>query len=172
LVEEGRPGAIRYEYLGTTKGLGTYHLSEETTQHLSQLLSQSKQGQRVHSIFGEGANPRMRKLRDGLDALGLPADQLLTHGTPRVAYGVSLIENLQMYLLGIEKKPRYYLSRENVQTATERIAAWWMERWVSHRIMREDVREKIAKQTLINPIRHAARVELPRGDADQQFLFE
>jgi hypothetical protein len=38
--------------------------------------------------------------------------------------------------------------------------------------MREDVRDKIAQQTLVNPIRHAARVELPRVDDDRQLLFE
>jgi len=47
-----------------------------------------------------------------------------------------------------------------------------MERWVLKRMMREDVRERIAEQTLVNPIRHAARVELPRADDDQQLLFE
>jgi hypothetical protein len=171
-VEEGHTGAIRYEYLGTTRGLGTYHLSDETTDRLSELLSQSRQGQRVHSIFGEGANPRMRKLRDGFMELGLPADELLTHGTPRVTYGVALIENLQMYLLGIERKPRYYLTKKNAERASERIARWWLERWAARRVLREEVRERVAQQTLVNPIRHAARVELPRPDADQRLLFE
>lgn len=169
---EGCQGAIRYEYLGITKGIGTYHFSEETSQYLSLLLTQSKQGQRVHSIFGEGANPRLRKLRDGLDELGLPTDELLMHGTPRVAYGVSLIENLQMYLLGVETKPRYYLPTKRADQISEHIARWWMERWVSKRVLREDVRVRVAQQTLVNPIRHAARVELPRVDGDQRLLFE
>jgi hypothetical protein len=172
VLEESCQGAIRYEYLGITRGIGTYHFSEETSQYLSLLLTQSKQGQRVHSIFGEGANPRLRKLRDGLDELGLPTDELLMHGTPRVAYGVSLIENLQMYLLGIETKPRYYLRRKKTQEASERIARWWMERWASKRVLRADVRDRIAQQTLVNPIRHRARVELPRVDSDQRLLFE
>jgi hypothetical protein len=171
-VEEGRAEVIRYEYLGTTSGLGTYHFSTETTKRLSELLSQTRQGQRVHSIFGEGANPHMRMLRDGFTELGLPADELLTHGTPRVTYGVALIENLQMYLLGIEKQPRYYLTKKNVERASERIAQWWLERWAAKRVLREDVRERIGRQTLVNPIRHAARVELPRPDADQPLLFE
>jgi hypothetical protein len=139
---------------------------------LSQLLAQSKQGQRVHSIFGEGANPRLRKLRDGLDELGLPTDELLMHGTPRVTYVVRLIENLQMYLLGIETRPKYYLPKKGAKRISERIARWWIERWVSKRVLREDVRARIAQQTLINPIRHGARVELPRMDSDQRLLFE
>ncbi len=169
---EGCQGSIRYEYLGITRGIGTYHFSEETSGQLSQLLAQSKQGQRVHSIFGEGANPRLRKLRDGLDELGLPTDELLMHGTPRVTYAVSLIENLQMYLLGVETKPRYYLPKKNAKQVSERIARWWMERWVSKRVLREEVRARIALQTLVNPIRHGARVDLPRTDSDQRLLFE
>ncbi|MCL5282882.1 MAG: DUF4338 domain-containing protein [Planctomycetes bacterium] len=168
----GCQGAIRYECLGITRGIGTYHFSEETSNCLSLLLAQSKQGQRVHSIFGEGANPRLRKLRDGLDELGLPTDELLMHGTPRVTYAVSLIENLPMYLLGIETKPRYYLPKKGAKQISERIAHWWVERWVSKRVLREDVRTRIAQQTLVNPIRHGARVELPRMDSDQRLLFE
>jgi len=94
------------------------------------------------------------------------------HGTPRVGYGVALIENLPMYLLGIERKPQYYLARKRVEQASERIALWWMERWASKRMLREDVRARIARQTLVNPVRHGARVELPRMDRGQPLLFE
>ena len=89
-----------------------------------------------------------------------------------MTYAVSLIENLQMYLLGIETKPRYYLPKKRAKQISERIAHWWIERWVSKRILREDVRARIAQQTLVNPIRHVARVDLPRIDSDQRLLFE
>ena len=172
MICEGSRGKISYKCLGTTKGIGTYHLSEETTRHLSRLLAQSKQGQRVHSIFGEGVNPRLRKLRNGFDELGLPAGELLRHGTPRVGYGVSLIENLDEYLLGIDRRPKYYVPKKKIRQATEQISSWWMKRWVAKRILREDVLERIAEQTLVHPIHHRARVELPRIDSDQQLLFE
>jgi len=81
-------------------------------------------------------------------------------------------ENLPMYLLRIEAKPRYYLPKGKIRQASERIARWWMERWVLKRVLREDVRTRIAQQTLVNPIRHGARVELPRMDSDQRLLFE
>jgi hypothetical protein len=35
-------------------------------------------------------------LRDGLDALGLPTDDLLNHGSPRLGYGVERIENIRV----------------------------------------------------------------------------
>ena len=46
-------------------------------------------GQRVNSIFGEGVNPKLRKVRDGIDLLGWPSEVLLQHGRHRIVYGVS-----------------------------------------------------------------------------------
>ena len=40
----------------------------------------------MHHVFGEGANARPRDLRDGFVELGLAAEELLTHGTPRLVY--------------------------------------------------------------------------------------
>src|SRR5262249_4974447 len=56
-----------------------------------------------------GANPRLRKIRDALDLLRLPTDELLHHGSPRLVYGVRLVENVREYLLGMERRPRYLL---------------------------------------------------------------
>ena len=87
-AEETGPG-IRYEYLGRTLGIGTFQFNDQTVSELAVLLAQSKRGQQVNSVFGEGVNPRLRKIRDGLDALGLPTDDLLNHGGPRLVYGVA-----------------------------------------------------------------------------------
>jgi hypothetical protein len=73
-----RTGGVRYEYLGRTKGVGTFQFGPRTVAELSRLLTQSRRGQRVNSVLGEGVNPRLRKVRDGLDLLGLSSDELLT----------------------------------------------------------------------------------------------
>ena len=78
---------LRFEYLGRTKGIGTFQFGDRTVAELAVLLAQSKRGQQVNSVFGEGVNPRLRKVRDGLDALGLPTDDLLNHGGPQLVYG-------------------------------------------------------------------------------------
>ena len=65
-------------------------------------MAQLKRGQQVNSVFGEGVNPRLRKLRDGLDELGLSSDELLNHGGPRLVYGVPLAHNFREYLLGLD----------------------------------------------------------------------
>jgi hypothetical protein len=55
------------------------------------------------------SNPRLRKIRDALSQLGLPADEPLDHGTPRLVYGVQLAHNMREYLLGRAKRPTYLL---------------------------------------------------------------
>lgn len=41
------------------------------------LLARSKKGQQVNYVFGEGVNPRLRRLRDALVELGLDANELV-----------------------------------------------------------------------------------------------
>jgi hypothetical protein len=164
-ADESSPG-VRYEYLGRTRGLGTFQFGEQTVAELARLLAQSKEGQQINSVFGEGVNPRLRKLRDGLDALGLPTDDLLNHGGPRLVYGVELIENTHAYLLGMEKQPRYLLPQKNPKGQTRHIARWWMKRWLLVRVRKEGILERVAGHNFVHPIRHGARVRLPGEDED------
>ncbi len=158
------PPGLRYEYLGRTRGIGTFHFNDRTVAELALLLAQSKRGQQVNSVFGEGVNPRLRKVRDGLDALGLPSDDLLNHGGPRLVYGVELTENARAYLLGMERRPRYVLGQNSPKQWTQRIAQWWMRRWLLPRIGRQDVLERVAAHNFVQPIRHGARVDFPEED--------
>lgn len=67
--------SIEYKNLGHSQGFGTYHFSRETIQLGSFLNSQKKEGRRVNSIFGEGVNPLMRKIRESLDFVGPGVDR-------------------------------------------------------------------------------------------------
>src|SRR5947209_2576563 len=98
------------------------------------LLAQFKRGQQVNSVFGEGVNPRLRKLREGLDALGLPTDELLNHGGPRLVYGVELIENTRACLLCMKKQPKFLLPQNNPKQFSKQIVRWWMQRWLLPRL--------------------------------------
>jgi hypothetical protein len=162
--------AIRYEELGHSETFGTSQYSEETVDALVDIVQQSANGQRVNSIFGEGASPKLRKIRQGLDLLGLPSNLLLRHHRRRVVYAVRLVRNLREYLLGIEPDPRYLVPIENGRAATACIAGWWRERWLRRRIDSDDVLTEVARHTLVRPIRHGARVLVP-APADQQLLF-
>ncbi len=162
--------SLRYEELGHSKAFGTSQYSEDTVNALTHLVQQSANGQRVNSIFGEGVSPKLRKIRQGLDLLGLPSDLLLQHHRQRVVYAVSLVRNLCDHLLGVEQDPRYLFPVEHGPAATARIAGWWRERWLRNRIGSDDVLREVARHTLIRPIRHGGRVEMP-SLADEQFVF-
>lgn len=163
--------SIRYEYMGRTSGIGTFQFGEKTVEALSRLLSQSSAGQRVNSVFGEGVNPRLRKIRDGLDLLGVSANELLNHGAPRLVYGVRLARNVRDFLIGADKKPDYYFPLKAPQRITLAIVEWWIKRWALARLERPDTLASIAEQTLVHPVRHAARVKLPQVDDDMDSLF-
>lgn len=160
----GSGTGLRYEYLGRTRGLGTFQFGDPTVSELALLLAQSKRGQQVNSVFGEGVNPRLRKLRDGLDALGLPTDDLLNHGGPRLVYGVELTHNTRAYLLGLDKHPHYVLAQKGPKQYTQQIVRGWAKRWLLSRIEKADVLERVAGHNFVHPIRHGARVVLPPAE--------
>jgi hypothetical protein len=170
-VVEGKTGDVRYAYLGKTRGYGTFQFGEDATTSISTVLSQSKAGQRVNYVFGEGVNPRLRMLRDGFDEVGLLSNVMLDHGAPRLVYGVSMIRNLSDYLLGIDKSPDFILPLKGALQTTEAIGRWWHERWSKVRVGREEVLDEIEKQTLVRPIQHAARVKLPSPLVEEPSLF-
>ena len=57
----------------------------------------------------------MRKLRDGLEHVGLPSEDLLRHGNSRVVYSIPIAENFREILLGVDAKPKYFLSLANAK---------------------------------------------------------
>lgn len=164
-------GELRYNYLGKTRGFGTFQFGEDATNAMSLVLSQTTDGQRVNYVFGEGVNPRLRMLRDALDELGFSSNMLLDHGAPRLVYGVPLISNLTDYLLGIDKTPHYLIPKRGGE-ATAAIGEWWYERWSKSRVQKDGVLEEIEKQTLVHPIQHAAKVKLPPELVEEPLLFE
>jgi len=151
---------VTFRELGRSKSFGTSHLSGKSLAALLRLSQQSRNGVRVNSIFGEGVNPKLRKVRDGLDRLGWPSNDLLQHRRQRIVYGVSLISNLLPYLLGIDERPRY-LVRQSVKNDVERIVGWWTERWLANRSKSDDVLAIVTANSVSRPVQHGARVVLP-----------
>lgn len=163
----GGEDGIEFRRLGRSRSYGTSHLSNATAQALTRYTEQSQGGSRVNSIFGEGVNPKLRKLRAGIELLGWPAEDLLQHRRPRLIYGVSLVNNLRDYLLEVDRKPRYVWST-GTSADIARIAEWWRQRWLSSRIQSEKVLESAAEHRLARPVRHGARVLLPVLDGDDE----
>ena len=167
----GEPGGCMcFQRLGQSEGFGSYHLSQETVREIEALLAQSHPGTRVNSIFGEGVNPRLRKLRAGVDMLGLNSNALLNHRSARVVYSVSLASNFREVLLGLTSRPRYIFPQAHPQEVTRSIADFWMKRWLAGRIMNESVLEKLPAHSLTHPIQHGARVALPAVAEESMLL--
>jgi hypothetical protein len=155
----GRTGEkLEYRRLGLSKGFGSFHFSRTTLELVNVLSARRVEGRRVNSIFGEGVNPLMRKIREALDELGLPSDKVLNHGNPRVVYGVALARNFRDVLLGIENEPRYLMPLRAGSRGTESLAAYWRQRWLVPRISDRNILAGVAEHTLAYPITHGARV--------------
>lgn len=161
---------IQFRELGRSKSYGTSHLSAESVSALVRMAEQSKSGVRVNSIFGEGVNPKLRKVRAGLDLLGWPADVLLQHGRQRIVYGVSLIGNLLPYLVGAHDEPDYIFPVE-AGNDVEKISSWWMRRWLVRRIQSQDVLTEICRHHVNRPVSHGARVILPPPPEADDVIF-
>ncbi len=162
---------IRYKELGHSEAFGTSQYSEETVDALVDLVQQSD-AHRVNSIFGEGVSPKLRKVRQALDLLNLPSKILLRHYRPRVIYAVSLIRNLDDYLIGLAKRPDYIIPVKNGPAATEAIVAWWQERWLRQRITKDEVLAEVSRHTCVRPITHGARVPRPYTPTQQPLSDE
>jgi hypothetical protein len=162
----GKQGdSIRYKYLGDTAGLGTTQFGYATKESIEKFARRALNGaRRVNNVFGEGANPKLRALRDGIASLGFSED-LMVHGLTKSVYGVSLIRNLRDYLLGIDKRPKYLFPLEKADGQVENIVEWWYQRWVANRCSRPDIVERVQRHTLVRPVVHGARVSVPMLEA-------
>ena len=153
---------IEYRSIGLSEGFGSFHISQETLGLMSTLIGRSKEARKVNSIFGEGVNPLMRKIREGLELLGLPSDVLMNHGNKRVVYGVALARNFREVLLGSTASAQYNVPRTRDKQRTEMLADFWCQRWLLNRLEKPGLLDEVAKHTTVYPIRHGAQVTLPQ----------
>lgn len=121
-------GGQRWEEVGVTRGHGTLHLSAEVCRLLHELVIEVGGRQLITSTFGEGPSERLRKLRDGLVRLELPADRLLQHGFSRLVYVATVGPGT---MPGAETGD----AQHHVTGASEdQVAQAWRERWLGPRL--------------------------------------
>jgi hypothetical protein len=164
--------AIEYARLGMSDSFGTSHYSDETLDELVLLVNQESDGQRVNHIFGEGQSPKLRKVREGLELLGLRSELFLRHGRRRILYGITLVRNTRDYLLGLDSEPEYLIPKKNWPSASKNIVAFWRKRWLAPRIASDDVVRDVAQHTLVHPIKHGGRVILPGPKSQMQMPLQ
>lgn len=156
----GLPYDITWGAIGKslTGGFGTFHLGDETAQALRSMAMATHDARRVNNRFGEGTSPRLRQIREGLDALGLKSDSILHHATPRIFYGCELSPGARAALVG--------LGTVTAEAPTSRnIGAAWRRRWLNNRVRREETLEQLSTlgATSVRATLHA--------DSDGQFLL-
>jgi Domain of unknown function (DUF4338) len=153
---------IRYSYIGHTEGYGSAHLSKETRDTLNLLENLERKYRRVNNIFGEGANPKMRQLASGLDALGIAQADLLRHASPRMVYNIPLIQNIERFLLEIDDAPQFIISQnksESGHESSQRIANFWSERWAASRLDHSPLFKQLGEAS---PLKLRVSRQLPR----------
>lgn len=121
-----------------TGGFGTLHLGKDTAQALRSMAIARHDSRRVNNRFGEGTSPRLRQIREGLDALGLKSDTILHHATPRIFYGCELSPGARGALLGLGLPDVAAPSARELATA-------WRHRWVTNRILRKETIEELRR---------------------------
>ncbi|MGF9566944.1 Druantia anti-phage system protein DruA [Neorhizobium sp. BT27B] len=119
-----------------TGGYGTLHLGSDTAQALRSIAQSRHFSRRVNNRFGEGTSPRLRQIREGLNALGLDSDTILHHATPRLFYACELGTGARDALLGLSQAEVY---SETVSAIGEA----WRRRWLEARSLRPETLEKL-----------------------------
>lgn len=124
----------------TTAGYGTVHLGPETVQRLREFSENAYGARRVNNRFGEGTSPRLRQIREGLDALGIESDDVLNHATPRLFYACALHQDAKEQLIGISRVATKKLG------TVDQIAEAWRQRWLYSRIQSDEILEQVASR--------------------------
>lgn len=144
----------------TTAGYGTVHLGTETVQLLREFSEVANGARRVNNRFGEGTSPRLRQIREGLDALGIKSDGILNHATPRLFYTCALNEDAREQLIGLNSKTPHQ------QASSNQIAEAWRQRWLYSRIQSDDILDQLAARNA-----ETIRRELLPVDETGQLIF-
>lgn len=129
---------IAWQELAKTAGYGTVHLSATTVRVLREVSERNYGARRINNRFGEGASPRLRQIREAVETLGIDANSVLHHATPRIFYGCELHPGSIDELIGL------YPSTENRGTPASVIASLWRLRWLAKRIQNEKVLDTVA----------------------------
>lgn len=116
-----------------TGGFGTLHLGVETVEALRAVGEKRHASRRINNRFGEGTSPRLRQVREGLDALGVESDKILHHATPRLFYGCELEPGARESLIFTPAK------KDRRGPTLAAIGRAWQGRWVLGRITHGEI---------------------------------
>lgn len=128
---------LLYKPIGSTKGYGTLHLSEETIQKMQEFLK--SKGVNILNNFGDGPSWTMRIINKAGEMMGFDPDVLLKHSFKRNIYFVPLATNWKEYL-NDEHSKLIYDNRSKKD-----LVDFWKERWLNNRKKNIEVRANVVK---------------------------
>lgn len=73
---------VEWRELAQTAGYGSVHLAATTVRVLREVSEGIYKARRINHRFGEGASPRLRQIREAVEALGIDLSCVLNHATP------------------------------------------------------------------------------------------
>lgn len=122
---------VIFESLGYTTGWGHFHISDELFSMMRRYLSLTKHKYFKSYEFGEGANWKIRVIKETLNQLGM-APSLLKHGVTREVFICKLASNAQKILTGKERRPNFKSLK-----GIEEMAGLARQRWMIPRSLRD-----------------------------------
>lgn len=129
---------LKWQELAKTAGYGTVHLAAKTVSVLREFSERIYGARRINNRFGEGASPRLRQIRESVEALGIDSSAVLNHATPRIFYGLELHPHAREELLGLVP------ITESTGHPASVIAGLWRRRWMANRIRNPEVLRNVA----------------------------
>jgi len=139
---------LKYENYGKTLGFGSVHYSEETIKALRDLQEQKEEARLINNRFGEGVNPKLRRVRTGLANIGLEnSEHFLNHRSKRIIYGMPLGNLAYEFLRGESEDPEYFFdisSKKAIEKGTKYISEYWTKRWLLMRIGNQQVLDNVS----------------------------
>ena len=124
---------------GFTEGLGSYHISQNTSNLMNDLTAKVKKFTKK-SISGKGASHKIRKIIIGLGILNLKADDIMFHNQKRRNYVFfhKKQKEITKYLYGLKKIENF-----NHCSSEDAILEAWIKRWLVNRINRKETLSKL-----------------------------
>lgn len=137
-----------YKKYGYTLGYGSVHFSEATIKIFNELQEHVKEATLINNRFGEGVNPKLRRVSAGLAEIGLEnSERFMNHSSKRIVYGLPLGKAAYEFLRGETQDPEYFFSIDSpevVELGTQQIINFWVKRWLLMRVMNQGVLEIVA----------------------------
>jgi len=127
--------SLLYVPFGETAGYGTLHITGETFNAFRELLK--SKNRHVSHQFGDGANWRMRVIREACETLRLNPDTILKHSFKRGLFAVPLASNWKEFLRGEDNEPQYR------DLPLESLVEHWKTRWLSMRLRNPEIQQEV-----------------------------